>query len=87
MEIILHKVPNNLPMKQKMQAFTPDGGTDEVVLRNPDTVAEANELNGTDVCVTQFSRILNPMQSSAQPDAVESLTRYSRILNPTQPYP
>ena len=38
---------------EKLQAFTPDGGTDEVVLRNPDTVAEANELNGTDVCVVR----------------------------------
>ena len=37
-------------------------------------------------CVTQFSRILNPMQSSAQPDAVESLTRHSHILNPVQPH-
>ena len=36
----------------------------------------------TAVCVTQFSRILNPMQSSAQPDTVESLTRRSHILNP-----
>ena len=40
----------------------------------------------TAVCVTQFSRILNPMQSSAQPDAVESLTRHSHILNPVQPH-
>lgn len=46
---------SNLPEIQleKLQAFTPDRGTDEVVLRNPDTVAEANELNGTDVCVVR----------------------------------
>ena len=46
---------SNLPdiQLEKLQAFTPDGGTDEVVLRNPDTVAEANELNGTDVCVVR----------------------------------
>ena len=46
---------SNLPdiQLEKLQVFTPDGGTDEVVLRNPDTVAEANELNGTDVCVVR----------------------------------
>ena len=46
---------SNLPdiQLEKLQAFTPDRGTDEVVLRNPDTVAEANELNGTDVCVVR----------------------------------
>ena len=46
---------SNLPdiQLEKLQAFTPDGRTDEVVLRNPDTVAEANELNGTDVCVVR----------------------------------
>ena len=46
---------SNLPdiQLEKLQAFTPDGETDEVVLRNPDTVAEANELNGTDVCVVR----------------------------------
>ena len=46
---------SNLPdiQLEKLQAFTPDVGTNEVVLRNPDTVAEANELNGTDVCVVR----------------------------------
>ena len=46
---------SNLPdiQLEKLQAFTPDGGTEEVALRNPDTVAEANELNGTDVCVVR----------------------------------
>ena len=46
---------SNLPDNklEKLHAFTPDGGTDEGALRNPDTVAEANELNGTDVCVVR----------------------------------
>ena len=40
---------------------------------------QVTQSASTAVCVTQFSHILNPMQPSAQPDAVESLTRRSHI--------